>query len=193
MHANRATAPDMRIVAGQFGGRPLTAPPGQGTRPTSDRVREAIFNILGAPPPATTVLDLFAGSGAMGLEALSRGASHVVFVEKARPALQTLRRNIDELGAMAQCTIWPQSAELCISKSGPTPYRWVFIDPPYRTTLATEMTVALTATQLTHDAVVVIEHDRRNAPAPQLGILTMYSRRKYGDTEVSFYRQEPMP
>ncbi len=183
----------MRIVAGQFGGRVLRAPSGTATRPTSERVRQAIFNVLGEPPANCHVLDLFAGSGAMGIEALSRGAVHATFVDSGRPALQTLRANLDSLRIDANAvTIRPIDAVRAVTERPPSPWHWVFIDPPYRTALATETALALPVASLTPDATVIIEHDRRNSPTPTLGALTLADQRKYGDTVVSYYRlQEP--
>src|SRR5262245_29771258 len=93
----RRTLPPVRIIAGELGGRVLKAPAGRATRPTSERVREALFSILGDVEDLA-VLDLFAGSGALGLEALSRGAARAVFVEEARAALGALKKNVESLG-----------------------------------------------------------------------------------------------
>src|SRR3954464_12918408 len=100
----------MRIIAGRLGGRTLVAPHGRGTRPTSDRVREALFSILGDLSGAE-VLDLYAGTGALGLEAISRGAARATFVERARPALVALRANIDKLGVSSQCEVLTTTVE----------------------------------------------------------------------------------
>ncbi len=179
----------MRIVAGRFGGRVLRAPPGMTTRPTSERVRQAIFNVLGDPPENCHVLDLFAGSGAMGLEALSRGVVHATFVDSGRQALVALRNNLDSLQVAAnELLIMPIDALRAVGQRPTTPWHWVFIDPPYRTDLATQVASALPVTSLTPNAVVVIEHDRRNTPTPQLGALHLADQRKYGDTVVSYYR-----
>ncbi len=179
----------MRIVAGRFGGRVLRAPPGMTTRPTSERVRQAIFNVLGDPPENCHILDLFAGSGAMGLEALSRGAVHATFVDNGRQALQALRNNLDTLQVAAnQVTIKPLDAVRAVTERPTTPWHWVFIDPPYRTDLATQAALVLPAASLTADATVIIEHDRRNEPTATLGVLTLADQRRYGDTVVSYYR-----
>ena len=159
------------------------------TRPTSERVRQAIFNVLGDPPENCHILDLFAGSGAMGIEALSRGAVHATFVDSGRQALQALRNNLDTLQVAAkEVNILPLDAVRAVTQRPTTPWHWVFIDPPYRTELATQVASALPVTSLTPDAVVVIEHDRRNTPTPQLGGLHLADQRKYGDTVVSYYR-----
>jgi 16S rRNA (guanine966-N2)-methyltransferase len=181
----------VRIVAGTLGGRVLRAPAGSDTRPTSEKVREAVFNILGPPADDAAVLDLFAGSGALGLEAISRGAGRVVFVEKARPTLAVLRRNIAELGADARSEIVVADAISFLGRPPAQPWTWVFIDPPYRTDLARRALDALgagAAGVLAEDASIVVEHDRRNAPADAHGSLLRTGLRRYGDTEVSFYR-----
>jgi 16S rRNA (guanine966-N2)-methyltransferase len=181
----------MRIVSGRLGGRTLRAPPGAATRPTSERVREAIFSILGPVPDGTAVLDLFAGSGAMGLEALSRGATSVTFVDSGRPALATLRANLTEL-QVTEANVVGADAVTWLRKLGDPPpqrWRWVFVDPPYRSDLAARVLDALAAhrTALTDDAVVVVEHDRRNAPLDRHHSLIRTDSRRYGDTVVSFY------
>ncbi len=122
----------MRIIAGVWRGRPLLAPPGYATRPTSDRAREGLFSMLASRLGSfeeLRVADLFAGTGALGLEALSRGAAHCTFVENDRAALEVLRRNVDQLGATARADIRPQSAE---HAAPPAPLcDLVLVDPPY--------------------------------------------------------------
>jgi 16S rRNA (guanine966-N2)-methyltransferase len=189
----------VRIVAGSLGGRVLRAPAGAHTRPTSERVREALFSILGPPPPSPDggqVLDLFAGSGALGIEALSRGAARAVFIDKARPALDTLRRNLAELGVTDRSETILGDGVAYLGRPAVGPFRWVFIDPPYRTELAARALAALPRSALTADAVVVVEHDRRNSPAEVYGDLLRTDSRRYGDTCLSLYRPrlpEPTP
>ena len=175
----------MRIVRGSLGGRVLRAPAGAATRPTSEKVREAIFNIL--PDVAgMQVLDMFAGSGALGIEALSRGAAHATFIDLAKPALGVLRTNLRELGIEDRTTVLAGDAVVLAARHVPTsPWQLVFVDPPYRSDLATRSVLALA--HLAADPVVVIEHDRRNAPPENLGSLLRTDQRRYGDTMVSFY------
>jgi 16S rRNA (guanine966-N2)-methyltransferase len=177
----------MRIVAGRLGGRRLRAPAGAATRPTSERVREAIFNILGPPTDDTDVLDLFAGSGAMGLEALSRGARRATFVDSGRPALEALRANLRELSLDAR--VVAEDAVRFLRRPSDR-YRWVFVDPPYRSDLAVQ-TLGLVGESLSDDGVVLVEHDRRNDPGDRHGNLIRTDSRRYGDTVISFYRREP--
>ena len=125
----------MRIIAGRWRGRPLLAPPGSATRPTADRVREALFSMLTSRLGSfegLQVADLFAGSGALGLEALSRGAAHCTFVEKDRQALEILRRNIDRLGAGERADVRAQAVE----HVSPGPCDLILMDPPYGQGLA---------------------------------------------------------
>lgn len=175
----------MRIVRGSVGGRVLRAPPGADTRPTSEKVREAIFNIL-PDVEGMQVFDLFAGSGALGLEALSRGAAHATFVDQGKAALTAIRGNLRELGLDSRATVLSGDAVALAARQVPaSPWGLVFIDPPYRSDLAVRSATALA--HLAEDAVIVIEHDRRNAPPDQVGSLLRTDQRRYGDTLVSFY------
>ncbi len=176
----------MRIVRGSLGGRVLRAPAGADTRPTSEKVREAIFNIL-PDVQGMRVLDLFAGSGALGIEALSRGAAHATFVDQGKAALTSVRANLRELGIEASATVLAGDAVTLAGRHVPAaPWQLVFIDPPYRSDLALRSATALA--NLADDAVIVIEHDRRNAPPDRIGSLLRTDERRYGDTMVSFYR-----
>jgi 16S rRNA (guanine966-N2)-methyltransferase len=181
----------VRIVAGQLGGRRLRAPSGDATRPTSERVREALFNILGPVPPDTHVLDLFAGSGAVGIEALSRGAASATFADTARGALATLRQNLAELGVADRARVVAGDAIALLRARPPAPWRWVFIDPPYRSDLAIRALDALGAEpdSLAPDAVVIVEYDRRNPPLERHGSLLRTDSRRYGDTLLAFYER----
>lgn len=191
----------MRIVAGELGGRVLRAPHGDATRPTSEKVREALFSILGPPGPAACVLDPFAGAGGLGLEALSRGAAHITFVESARPALAALRENIAALGVTERTTVLAGDGVRAAASARPPQalarhWRWVLIDPPYRSDLAVRAAEALPAETLAETTEVVIEHDRRNPPPEALGTLLRTDLRRYGDTLLSFYRprtEKPWP
>jgi 16S rRNA (guanine966-N2)-methyltransferase len=182
----------MRIVRGSHGGRVLRAPHGASTRPTSEKVREAIFNIL-PDVEGMQVLDMFAGSGSLGLEALSRGAVHATFIDQAKPALAAVRANLRELGLEARATVLAGDAVTLADRHEPaSPWQLVFVDPPYRSDLALRALQTLARLSvlsvLAPDAVIVIEHDRRNAPPDALGSLLRTDQRRYGDTLVSFYR-----
>jgi len=173
----------MRVVAGRLGGRRLQAPPGEGTRPTSDRVREALFSALG-PLDGERVLDLFAGSGALGIEALSRGAAHAVLVERDARAAGVIRANLEALGLGGDdAAVRRRDALRALrdaSDAGET-YDLVFIDPPYRLAarLGPDLAHAL-GPVLAPGARVVGESDRR--AALELPGMTTTFERRYGDT-----------
>ena len=181
----------MRIVGGSLSGRVLRAPPGAATRPTSEKVREATFNILGnimGSLDGAHVLDLFAGSGALGIEALSRGAAHATFVDAGKPALAAVRGNLKELGLDARALVVTGDAVAHAARLVPASlWRLVFVDPPYRSDLAARAVLSIAPEKLAADAVIVIEHDRHNAPPDALGSLLRTDQRRYGDTLVSFF------
>jgi 16S rRNA (guanine966-N2)-methyltransferase len=178
----------MRIVGGSLGGRVLRAPTGAATRPTSEKVREAMFAILGGVD-GMYVLDLFAGSGAVGIEAISRGAAHAVLNDSAKPAQLAIRANVDKLG-VADRTAVLATDSLRLVRNPPVvaPYGLVFVDPPYASDLAVRAVSAIALEILAADATVVIEHDLRHAPPEQLGSLLRTDHRRYGDTQLSFYK-----
>jgi 16S rRNA (guanine966-N2)-methyltransferase len=184
----------MRVIAGRAGGRRLAAPPGAATRPTADRVREALFSILGPPDRDALVLDLFAGAGALGIEALSRGAARAVFVDRSRAAVRCVRRNLDELGLTAAAEVHqdhaPRFAARLADAGGPA-FTWIFLDPPYDSDLGPLALAELgRADLLVPHGVAVFEHDRRRAPDERYGVLVKADDRRYGDTELSFYRAD---
>jgi 16S rRNA (guanine966-N2)-methyltransferase len=181
----------MRVTGGSDRGKKIRAPRSTGTRPTASRVREAIFNILG-PAPEGPVLDLYAGTGALGIEALSRGAPRAVFVERDGRALATLGRNLRELGFSERAVIVGTNVRTALSRLARTsePFVWVFIDPPYATSEAERALSGLAGSDvLAPGAVIVVEHDKRRLPPDAAGDLKLVDRRFYGDTGVSFYRQ----
>jgi 16S rRNA (guanine966-N2)-methyltransferase len=169
------------VVAGTLGGRVLRAPKGSETRPTSDRVREALFSILASVDDAR-VLDLFAGSGALGIEALSRGAAEATFVDSAAAAVAAVRRNLDELGLEAEVIKLPALRALACTPVAGREYDLIFLDPPYRmaSSLGPQLSVALPPI-LAHGARVVVESDRR---APLELDMTLLRERQYGDTQL---------
>jgi 16S rRNA (guanine966-N2)-methyltransferase len=178
------------VIAGRLGGRRLSAPRGLATRPTSDRVREALFSALGDVRGAR-VLDLYAGTGALGIEALSRGAAHATFVESARPALAALRENLAALGIEGDARVLSQPVARALPALA-GPFDLVFADPPYAA--LAEVPVALEALRpaLGEEARVVVEHASRDA-APAIGGLIPRPSRVYGDTAVTIYETAPAP
>ncbi|MFO0573653.1 MAG: 16S rRNA (guanine(966)-N(2))-methyltransferase RsmD [Polyangia bacterium] len=198
----------LRIIAGELGGRRLRAPAGLSTRPTADRVRQALFNILPPPPEGAAALDLYAGSGALGIEALSRGCERAVFVDQDPKALQTLHTNLADLGLRergATLALPVLRAVQRLARDRATsggPFAWVFADPPYAAAARGELGELLELlgahheALLTPDAIVVIEHAARDAELPVLraphGALSRTSVRRYGDTALSFFTSTPL-
>ncbi len=180
----------MRIIAGEFKGRRLAPVKGR-IRPTSDKVREALFSILGPEVEGAAVLDLFAGTGALALEALSRGAREAVLVEDQAAALEVLRRNLETLGVAERTRVLPvpvQRALNTLAGRGEK-FNLVFLDPPYGRGLAGATLKALAAAGLlAPEAVVVAEHSPREILPEHLGHLRLSRSRRYGDTQVAFYR-----
>jgi 16S rRNA (guanine966-N2)-methyltransferase len=181
----RQYAASMRVIAGQWGGRRLQAPAGDATRPTSDRVREALFSVLADRVEDARVLDLFAGSGALGIEALSRGAASATFVDSAARAIGTLRANLELLGAEAEVRKQDALRFLGSASTAAREYDLVFLDPPYRLAgrLGGELSAILPAV-LAPGAVVVAESDRRTPLDLDLPLL---DERRYGDTLIRIH------
>ncbi|MEM6621825.1 MAG: 16S rRNA (guanine(966)-N(2))-methyltransferase RsmD [Pseudomonadota bacterium] len=189
----------MRIVGGRFKGTRLAAPGAAGggaghLRPTSDRVREALFNLLshGDYPPidGARVLDLFAGTGALGLEALSRGATRAVFIDEGAPARGLIRRNIETLGVIGQTKLWRRNA----TRLGPCrgePYTLVFVDPPYGQGLGERALIsAQVGGWLAPGAVIILEETA--VVTPDLPpVFVPADTRTYGDTAILIYRMAP--
>ena len=179
----------MRIIAGALKGRVLSPVKGR-TRPTAAKVREAIFNILGAAVAEARVLDLFAGTGALGIEALSRGAATAVFVEDQPSALKGLRRNLETLGLAERSQVLPLPVAAALRKLSArgAPFGLVFLDPPYGGEVAQATLAALAASPLLlPQAWVVAEHSRREALPETAGALRQQTLRRYGDTQVAIY------
>lgn len=187
----------MRIIAGKYRSRSLRSLHGMDIRPTSDRLRETLFNILSAGNPAALEgavwLDLFAGTGAVGIEALSRGAMHVYFVESSPAAVDLIRKNLDSLGINTGFRILQQQipAAFCRLEREHVAADVVFIDPPYRmngayreTLLALEQSPVISATP-----VIIAEHEKRFDPGEQFRSLQRFRKLVRGSTALSFYRR----
>jgi 16S rRNA (guanine966-N2)-methyltransferase len=174
----------MRVIAGRYGGRQLNAPRGEATRPTSDRVREALFSIL-ADVSDARVLDLYAGSGALAIEALSRGAASATLVDSGGAAVRAIRRNLETLEIEAEVVAQPVARFLQRARAGARLYDLVFADPPYRQagSLSSELTASLVPV-LAPAGRVVTESDRRDSLDLELDLL---DERRYGDTLIRIY------
>jgi 16S rRNA (guanine966-N2)-methyltransferase len=186
----------VRVVGGSLGGRRLLTVPGKDTRPTSDRVREALFATLGERVEGARVLDLFAGTGALGIEALSRGAAAVVFVERDRAAIVSLGENLASLGIgpdAAAVRRMEALAALRSARGAKETYDLLFIDPPYGTTRRAgsprwERELAdLLMPLLAPGARIVVESDRR---APLTLPIAVERQRRYGDTSITIHRHQ---
>lgn len=182
----------MRITGGSLRGRRFAAPRTSGVRPTADRVREALFARIEGLEGAR-VLDLYAGSGALGIESLSRGAAHCVFVERASPAIATLRKNLDALGLRERARVVRGSAVSQLRRLARAGQRfdWVFADPPYAGDEAERALEALPPL-LAEGAHVILERSARSEP-PTVPALRIADERRYGDTVVTRYVRSASP
>lgn len=183
----------MRVIAGSAGGRRLDVPAGTAVRPTADRVREALFSSLGPVVPDAAVLDLFAGSGALGIEALSRGAALAVLVERDRQAAAVAARNLTRTGLHARATLLRADAATYVRDPRGAPFDIVLLDPPYEQAtpdLYALVTALREAGGLAPDATVVLERDRRDATGDDEPprFLALDRRRVYGDTVLLYLR-----
>ncbi len=182
----------MRVIGGELRGRRLLVPPGRQIRPTSDRVREAIFDILGPTWNFRRVLDLFAGTGSLGIEALSRGSEEVVFVEQGKVALHCLRRNLRDLGLKSRSWVLPLEVKRGIAVLAEKKERFdlVFLDPPYGKGLVVKtIEEAIRRGIISPSGIIVAEHSPREVIFLHKGTVYIQQRR-YGDTTVSFFQLE---
>ena len=179
----------MRIISGISKGRKLVTPKRYSVRPTSDRVKESLFNILGGEVEAKVVLDLFAGTGNLGIEALSRGAKRVIFVEKGRQALRLIQTNLNQLGLVDRSEILPRDANRAIgilNQRGEC-FDLILMDPPYEKGLIQRTLMKLIAHPIYHrDSILVIEHNRREPLPHWLDGWNLMRQQKIGDTLLSF-------
>ena len=179
----------MRIIAGERKGMELCAPKGQDTRPTQAKTRESLFSIIQAYVPDADALDLFAGSGALALEALSRGARSAALVDMGREAADCVRRNIDKLRYGDKATLyrcdWQKAVEMLRQEK--RRFDLVFLDPPYRMTdLGSICATLADAGLLLPDAMLALEHSA-DAPQHPDERFTLFRGRDYGDTRIDFF------
>lgn len=203
----------MRVIAGTYRSRPLIAPRGQHTRPTSDRLRETLFNILAPRISGANFADLYAGTGAVGIEALSRGAAHILFAERASPAINVLRSNLQTLGIANGFTLEARGALAALdsfldrSHSGlpdatqerrqtnsppPSAFNIIFLDPPYEAASEYASILALLGSAraqplLAPNALIVAEHSSKSPLAESFGLLRQTRTLKQGDAALTFY------
>lgn len=190
----------MRVIAGSQKGRRLMPPRGNGVRPTSDRVKEALFSILGDRTVGARFLDLYAGTGAIGIEALSRGATWATFIEPDQASLRVLRANLDRCGMATSADVRPRTVEAFLR--GPhrldSVYNIIFADPPYHEDSGLKLLPSLDrAGIITHDSIVILEHFNKVPVSPEVGRLIRLRQYSYGDTILSVFgvrnEGEPSP
>jgi 16S rRNA (guanine966-N2)-methyltransferase len=187
----------MRVIAGKYRSRALQSLPGLDIRPTSDRLRETLFDVLTAGNPdalkGSVWLDLFAGTGAIGIEALSRGAKMVYFVESSAKAAELIRKNLRSLGVESNFHVLHQDVIrglASIEKQGVTA-NFVFLDPPYRLVEIYGKTLEALASSSAMNGVAMAEHEKRFDPGENAGGLVRYRKLVQGDAALSFYRRLP--
>src|SRR5215467_13795160 len=189
----RAAAP-MRVIAGKYKSRKLVAPPGAATRPTSDRLRETLFNVVAPGVPDSMWLDLFAGSGAIGIEALSRGARSVSFVESSSAAARTIRKNLHTLEIEEGFEVIEREAATALRMldAQAVTYDFCFLDPPYRKMGDYEQILGFLSQSrlLTPQSQVIAEHDKHFDPGDEFGSLRRHRVLRQGDAVLSFYGRE---
>jgi 16S rRNA (guanine966-N2)-methyltransferase len=183
----------MRIIAGKYRRRRLAAPAGTQTRPTSDRLRETLFNVLGASVEGSVWLDLFAGSGAVGIEALSRGAGMVSFVESSGLAVRTIRSNLAKLEVKDGYEVVERevNSALRLLESRSPACDFCFLDPPYRQQSDYDQVLTLLSQSrlLKPGSLVIAEHDKHFDPGEAFSGLQRYRKLRQGDAVLSFYRK----
>lgn len=180
----------IKIGSGKFRGRNLQTPRGMKTRPSSGRLKKSLFDILAPDLPGARVLDLFAGAGAVGIEALSRGAGYAVFVERSRLAAQVVRRNLDELvlGEVSEVIQHDVGRALEVLAKRKERFDVAFLDPPYRDELGAIADLVEAAGVFEPNVILVWEHQEKQEPGEEIGRLTRYRQLAVGDSAVSFYR-----
>lgn len=182
----------VRVIAGKFGSRPLKGPRGQAMRPTSDRLRETLFNILAAAVEDSVFVDAYAGTGAVGIEALSRGAKRVVFIEKHRTAVALIRKNLAVLGIEQDAEVLPTDAVkgLAWLTNEGTRADFIFLDPPYADVAeyARALEFLDKLSLLAPGGRVIVEHEKRRKLAEKLGQLVCVRTVEQGDGVLSFYQ-----
>ncbi|AHM56753.1 putative rRNA methyltransferase YlbH [Peptoclostridium acidaminophilum DSM 3953] len=183
----------MRVVSGTARGTKLKSLEGLSTRPTLDRVKESIFNILNSDIDiyGSRVLDLFAGSGALGIEALSRGASRCVFVDKDAASIKIVKENLEKTRLVEKADVYMLEAGAAVSRLRGEKFDIVFLDPPYsRDMVPWILDAILSSDILSSKAVVVVEHEKTDEILNRYGSLAMYKTRQYGIVAVSFFELE---
>jgi len=180
----------LRVISGFLGGRKIAAPKGLNTRPTSDRVKESLFNILGNFTYEKRVLDLFAGSGALGIEALSRGADFCCFVDKDSSSIKSIKENIQVFGLQSKSEVYQMNYSQALEAfaSSNTSFDLIFLDPPYLKNLVNiTLKELMNCNILRKGGLIVAEHSKKDNVDVNMQNLIIVKQRQYGDTVLSFY------
>jgi 16S rRNA (guanine966-N2)-methyltransferase len=184
----------MRVIAGNYRGRNLRSPPSMQVRPTSDRLRETLFNVLAPRIEGARFLDLCAGSGAIGIEALSRGAAHVTFVDRSRKMCGLVESNLDLCGVPEDETevVLSEAAEFLRRASTRVEQKWdiAFFDPPYAIDYMPVLAVFGAGAILNNDGILIVEHHHKNELKDAIGDIRRWRILKQGDSSLSFYERE---
>jgi 16S rRNA (guanine966-N2)-methyltransferase len=182
----------MRVISGECKGRPLKAVPGSGTRPTTDKVKEAIFNIIGPYFDSGSGLDLFAGSGGLGIEAMSRGLDKVIFVDKDYKAIQTIKSNLDYCGYSGKSEVYRNDAGRALKAviKRELTFQYIFLDPPYKKQKLQELLEEIEANDLLIESgYVVCEHSSDIILPKELGSLQTVRTESYGIIGITIYQK----
>jgi 16S rRNA (guanine966-N2)-methyltransferase len=182
----------MRVISGSAKGRSLKAVPGTSTRPTTDKVKEAIFSMIGPYFDGGQVLDLFAGTGGLGIEALSRGMQKAVFIDIEKKSIDTIQHNLQTAGLKDQAEVFRTDAARALKALAKRDQRFelVFLDPPYKMKVIAELISTMDEQKLLEDqAVVVVEHDANDVLLEAIGGFEQQRRAEYGDTAVTIYKR----
>lgn len=186
----------VRVVSGSAKGRPLKSVPGSGTRPTTDKVKEAVFSMIGPYFEGGAVLDLFAGTGGLGIEALSRGMESAVFVDMDPKSIDTIRANLKATNLEASAQVYRNEAGRALSaleKQGRV-FDLVFLDPPYRLKHGDELMLSMVEKgMLQEDAIIVLEHESSYAYSEDIPGFYRLRQAVYGETTISIYQYEANP
>lgn len=181
----------MRVISGKYRGRKLECPLGDGIRPTTDRVKENIFNIIADRVPYSRFLDLFSGSGGIGIEALSRSAEEVVFVDRSTESISALRKNLNTLKVTENVRIIERNVEEAIRMlSMNEVFDIIYMDPPYHVGLYQEtMKILSEVSILSDDGIIIVERFHEDPPNEGHWGFELYRTRKYGTIVLDFYRK----
>lgn len=180
----------MRVISGTAKGRGLKAVPGMGTRPTTDKVKEALFSMIGPYFDGGMALDLFAGTGGLGIEALSRGMNQAVFIDMEKSSIDIIKENLQATRLISSAEVYRNDAGRAIKQLAKRDIRFdlVFLDPPYKLTFVDKLMLELHEARLLQDqAVLVVEHDVKHRYPEQFGPFRCRRLALYGDTAIAIY------